>query len=423
MSASPTTVHFTDRFVEDVSYKSLRKKVLKRQGKDADDPTLPMKPIDLVESRRRGLALLLTAYPSGTKVWSKLVYVKGRPRREKLGAFPDITSKKARDKVDETKLDEVRAAAEEPTVEIPESFEAVKEWWVREHVDGEGLRTAGEIKRLLKQHIPADWSKRKYTEVRRPDVKFLLDRVARDHGRRTSDCVLTVLRSMSNWYADYDETYQTPFVRRVRKKDKRKPKDRRRKHVLSDVDIAAVWAACDELGQFGDFIRLALLCGQRKTKVASMKWSDLDGDLCTIATEEREKGNAGAFRLPPLAMEIIERQPRFSGNPYVFASPRAGKHIGCWNKPMRALRKLLPTTPHFVIHDLRRTCRSLMSRLGVYNEHAELVLGHARSLIEETYDRYEYITEKSEALQTVADHIASLVPTSPKVVGLSKRAA
>ena len=45
----------------------------------------------------------------------------------------------------------------------------------------------------------------------------------------------------------------------------------------------------------------------------------IDGTVWTIPTEAREKGNAGVLVLPEIALEIINAQPRFASNPYVFA--------------------------------------------------------------------------------------------------------
>jgi len=55
-----------------------------------------------------------------------------------------------------------------------------------------------------------------------------------------------------------------------------------------------------------------------------------------------------------------------------------------------------------VIHDLRRTARSLMSRAGVRPDVAERVLGHALQGVEGIYDRHCYSDEKAAALATLA---------------------
>jgi len=64
-----------------------------------------------------------------------------------------------------------------------------------------------------------------------------------------------------------------------------------------DDELRVFWAAAE--GIFGDLCRVALMTAQRKEKVATMKWSDLDpSGVWTIAREPREKGHAGFLQLP-----------------------------------------------------------------------------------------------------------------------------
>ena len=66
-------------------------------------------------------------------------------------------------------------------------------------------------------------------------------------------------------------------------------------------------------------------------------------------------------------------------------------------------------------HDLRRTARTGMARLGVSSSHAEAALNHVsgRSALERTYDRHDYSPEVIEALALWQAHVAKLVAQSP----------
>ena len=172
--------------------------------------------------------------------------------------------------------------------------------------------------------------------------------------------------------------------------------------------LSAVWEAA---GPFGAIVRLLLLTGQRREEVASMKWSDVKDGVWTIATEKREKGNAGSLRLPPIAVEIIAAQDEIVGNPFVFpGNERSRRHktadrsrppnFNSWSKSKSKLDARLPAEmPEWTLHDLRRTARSLMSRAGVPRDHAERVLGHAIAGVEGVYDRHAYEDEKAAALE------------------------
>ena len=60
-------------------------------------------------------------------------------------------------------------------------------------------------------------------------------------------------------------------------------------------------------------------------------------------------------------------------------------------------------------HDLRRTVRTGLSRLGCPSEVAEAVLGHSRKGIEGTYDLHKYENECAVWLQRWADHLDGLM--------------
>ncbi len=73
----------------------------------------------------------------------------------------------------------------------------------------------------------------------------------------------------------------------------------------------------------------------------------------------------------------------------------------------------------FVVHDLRRTARSLMSRAGVSADHGELATGHAIAGVRGTYDRWHYLGEKTEAMKRLGALLESILkPSPPNVVAL-----
>ena len=62
-------------------------------------------------------------------------------------------------------------------------------------------------------------------------------------------------------------------------------------------------------------------------------------------------------------------------------------------------------------HDLRRSCRTGMARLGIDDAAAEAAIGHVsnRSKLVRTYDRYNRAEEARQALLTWQSHVAALV--------------
>ncbi len=59
----------------------------------------------------------------------------------------------------------------------------------------------------------------------------------------------------------------------------------------------------------------------------------------------------------------------------------------------------------FTLHDLRRTVRTGLARLGIRPDIAERCLNHAQAGIIATYDTHHYLEEKRDALTQWADHL------------------
>ena len=98
-----------------------------------------------------------------------------------------------------------------------------------------------------------------------------------------------------------------------------------------------------------------------------MRWADIkDGGIWELPTEPREKGNIGAVRLPAAALAVIEAQPKFGSNPYVFAAARGQGHSRLRQAQSKFDQDCGVTG--WTLHDLRRTARSLMPRAGVRDE-------------------------------------------------------
>ena len=130
--------------------------------------------------------------------------------------------------------------------------------------------------------------------------------------------------------------------------------------------------------------------------------------------------------LPKMALDAIEKQPRIVGNPFVFPGrgERAFASFGRGKEKLDTkLETTLPRADRWVIHDLRRTARSLMSRAGVRPDIAERVLGHAIPGVEGVYDRHSYAEEKAEALGKLAALVDRIVkPALDNVVEFPQQA-
>jgi integrase len=91
----------------------------------------------------------------------------------------------------------------------------------------------------------------------------------------------------------------------------------------------------------------------------------------------------------------------------VFASEKTGRAFNGWGKSVTALQRAAGVT--FTPHDLRRTARTLMSRLGVAEDIAELAIGHVRADLIARYDKDEARVGRSDTFERVFAQVAALL--------------
>src|SRR6516165_1140649 len=290
-------------------------------------------------------------------------------------------------------------------VEGPESFQEVAKDWLKRHVEAKGLLSSKRVRGYLDNHILPAWGGRVFTSIGRSDVTKLLDNVEDNSGPVAADKTLAIVSSIVNWYAARNDNYNTPIVRGMRRSSS---KERARTRILSDDEIRLIWSKAE--GTFGDMVKLSLLTAQRRDKVASMQWDDVsvDGTWSVKNGVKREKGTGGELVLPPMALDIIRSRPRLVSNPYIFPGPGM-LHFKSYDRQKHKLDQATGPLPHWQLHDLRRTARSLMSRIGIKREVAENLLGHVQPGIIGVYDQHKYVEEKAQALRMLAGLIANIL--------------
>ena len=172
---------------------------------------------------------------------------------------------------------------------------------------------------------------------------------------------------------------------------------------------------------------LLVLLGVRKGELTEAMWSefDLSKKIWYLPQERSKSGVAIDIPLPDLAIEWLnELRVRAFGSAYVFPNRRSSKmpHMGK-DTLNRAISKLFGREPgkavkpenkmgdfeHFTVHDLRRTCRSLLASLGVPGHVAERCLNHKLKGVEGIYNRHDYFDERRDAFGLLAQKLAPLI--------------
>ena len=132
----------------------------------------------------------------------------------------------------------------------PPTVADIAEQWLKRHVRSNKLRSGGRRTRIISRYIIPNIGGRIFVDIRRKDIAELLDRIEDQSGKPMADSVSKTFRAMSKWVQLRDETYNPPLTTGM----SRVPKgEGRRKRILGDDEIRAVWGVA---GQYGDFVRL-----------------------------------------------------------------------------------------------------------------------------------------------------------------------
>jgi hypothetical protein len=115
--------------------------------------------------------------------------------------------------------------------------------------------------------------------------------------------------------------------------------------------------------------------------------------------------------LPEVAIDILRLQPRRRED-YVFGV--RGVAFSAWSYSTVKLNARIVEAEGkplalWRLHDLRRTLRTNLGKLGVPPHIAELAINHVKGGVEAIYDRHRYQREIAAALATWAEHLLALV--------------
>jgi integrase len=236
----------------------------------------------------------------------------------------------------------------------------------------------------------------------RADVAAQLQIVIKANGRIAAARARSYLAALFTWSMKEGLCDVNPVVATNDPGAGARPRER----VLSDLELAAIWNAC-EADDFGRIVRLLILSGCRRQEIGSLRWSDIDFDsgTITIPGDRTKNHRALSLPLPPVALAILQSTPHRGD--HVFGSRGVG--FSSWSTSTAAFRRLASPLAPWTLHDLRRTLRTGMGVLGVPPHIAELVIGHAKAGIQAVYDKHRYEPEIKRALALWANHVLAVV--------------
>ena len=261
--------------------------------------------------------------------------------------------------------------------------------------------------------------------------------------RKQARMLFAYLDGMLRWAAgtgDYGIEF-SPLMR-VKKSDRFCAKVERDR-VLDEIEIAAVWRASATLqSPYRQLYRLLILSGLRLAEVLECEWDEFDPKLTewTIPAK-RMKGRNGKVKAHTVPIsshmrDVLRELHRGNRGSFVFslnggASPIAYRGrfkallddavLADMGLPDSALDDPKSPIKHFTNHDLRRTMRTFVSKLGVADEIGELMLAHRKGGVAATYNRDDRLDARRDAHELWGDFLIKC--SSERKVVRMRRAA
>jgi integrase len=343
-----------------------------------------------------------------------------------LGTVGEISLRDARTKAREW-IAQIKQGIDPRAVikaERANTVSAAVELYLKRHVAGK--RKAKDTAREIQNEIVSRWGSRPLTSIRRADIiamtSEIVDRGARSQARN----ILTHAKTLFAWAVENDLLAASPaaHVSSLRLIGAKVPRQR----VLTDDELRALWSAADGLGYpLGPFLKMLLLTGQRRSEVARVRWREFDltstSKLWTIPAERYKSAVTHIVPLSPAMVQLLEQLPRWTADDYLFSND-GRTPITLSGVTKAKIDAVVGAIPHWTIHDLRRTCRTRLSGLGVPDHIAELTIGHSRKGLARVYDLHRYEAEMRHALEAWAARLAAIVAgpdAGSNVVSMGRR--
>ncbi len=225
-----------------------------------------------------------------------------------------------------------------------------------------------------------------------------------------------------NWAADRGHIQANPLAGMRRERQTRAALLAAPGRMLTEEELGAVWRACADPTvnrAFASVVRILILTGQRRTETSLMRWEDLDlaAGWWTIPADVAKNGRAHEVPLPGAARALISAQPRFNACPWVFTNNGRAPVSG-WSKLEPALRTAAALGAPWTLHDLRRSFRSGLTRIGAEDRLAELMINHRPRDLRAVYDREPRLEERRRLADRWAERLASFLEgRSPPPIG------
>lgn len=375
----------------------------------------------------RGMFLLVT--PAGGKLW-RLKYRRPATRKENLlalGAFPDVSLKRAREKRDEARAllaDGIDPADKRKAEALAgaDTFEAIAREWLAQTEAKRVATTNATIRDRMEADLLPYLGARPIASITAPELLGVLRRVE----ARGSLIVAKRLRQVAGQvfrYAVATGRAQRDPSGDLRGALKSPGAEKHHAALTSPADVGELLRAID--GYTGSPITRAALSLSpllfvRPGELRAAEWLEFDLDKAEwrIPAAKMKMRTAHIVPLSSQAVAILRDLYPLTGGGiaakpnaprYLFPGARTRERPMSNNTVNASLRRIGYTGEQMTAHGFRATARTLLAELGWLPDAIERQLAHkASGPLGAAYDRAQFLAERRKMMQAWADYLDQL---------------
>jgi integrase len=285
------------------------------------------------------------------------------------------------------------------------------------------LRSVSAIESAFERLVKPRVGKLGIYDLNRRHVAEMLDKIEDTAGPVAADRTRAYFRKALGWYGERDERFNlgAAIVRVEPRSD-----GVARSRTLSDDELRILWPVLDASGTFGALLKGLLYTATRRNELAGMTRGEIGKDgIWEIPAERYKTKRPHAVPLSAPMLALIKVQ--LKDGEFVFPSSAGTAFTGFGKSKatldaaiLEAMRKVggkgVKPLPHWTLHDLRRTAKTLMQRAGARPDISERVLGHVIQGVAGVYDRHGYAEEKRDAIEKLAGMVDRILNPPPRNV-------
>ncbi|EGF7435720.1 TPA: tyrosine-type recombinase/integrase [Escherichia coli] len=343
------------------------------------------------------------------------------PQRLKLGNYPDLSIKAAREKREQCRawLAEGKSPKHQFNITMQETLKPVTvkealEYWITEY--------ANDNRANVERH-KAQFGKHIYPYIGNHPLALCETRhwlECFDRTKKESPVASGYLLQMCKQALKFCRVRRYAIsnvlddltVQDVGKKQ------RKRDRVHTDQEICDIWHAMSGKRfkpYYASLLQILIMFGCRSQEARLSEWGEWDFKnwIWTVPKAHSKGGEKIIRPVPEAARPFIEslyKQHKDSG--LLLGEIKSPEAVSQWG---RTLYKKLDHTESWTLHDLRRTFSTTLNNMGIAPHIVEQLLGHTLGGVMAIYNRSQYLPEKLDALNKWMERLELYLSQDSKV--------